>query len=167
MNGTLVELYRHKTWATLRLIEFCQGLDDDMLDAAVPGTYGSIRETLRHLVRAEEGYFNRVTGRSGSDRLAAEGPVELADLIARIERMGTEWERLAEDPAAQARTVATSDGSRLAAAIVMAQAVHHADDHRTHVLTILGARGVEGPDLDLWSYADATGKVERVDATAP
>lgn len=28
MNQALLALYRHKTWATLRLIEYCQPLDD-------------------------------------------------------------------------------------------------------------------------------------------
>jgi uncharacterized damage-inducible protein DinB len=50
MNGALLSMYRHKTWATLRLIEHCQGLADDHLDATIPGTYGTIRDTLRHLV---------------------------------------------------------------------------------------------------------------------
>lgn len=50
MAGTLLELYRHKTWATLRLIELCQGLADEHLDATIPGTFGTVRETLRHLV---------------------------------------------------------------------------------------------------------------------
>jgi uncharacterized damage-inducible protein DinB len=162
MNRTLLELYRHKTWATLKLIEFCQGLDAPALDATVPGTYGSIRETLRHLVRAEEGYYNRVAGRPMSDRVAAEGPVNLSDLRARIERLGPEWEKLSADAGAQAREITTDDGWRMAGAIIMAQAVHHADDHRTHVLTILGANGIEAPDLDVWSYADATGKAEKV-----
>jgi uncharacterized damage-inducible protein DinB len=31
MTGTLVELFRHKTWATPRLIEHCQGLADGHL----------------------------------------------------------------------------------------------------------------------------------------
>src|SRR6202011_5678949 len=62
MNGVLLELYRHKTWATLRLIEHCQGLDDKHLDATIPGTFGPIRDTLHHLVRSEEGYFFTVTG---------------------------------------------------------------------------------------------------------
>ena len=57
MTGALLELYRHKTWATLRLIEHCQTLGDQILDATIPGTYGTIHETLQHLVRAEEGYF--------------------------------------------------------------------------------------------------------------
>jgi len=31
MTGTLVELFRHKTWATLGLIEYCQRLADEHL----------------------------------------------------------------------------------------------------------------------------------------
>jgi uncharacterized damage-inducible protein DinB len=54
ING-LLEMFRYKTWATLRLIESCQGLADEHLDATTPGTYGTIRETLHHLVDAEEG----------------------------------------------------------------------------------------------------------------
>ncbi|HSS60361.1 MAG TPA: DinB family protein [Candidatus Limnocylindrales bacterium] len=164
MDGTLLALYRHKTWATLALIDFCAGLSDAQLDATTPGTYGSIRDTFHHLVRAEESYFARVTGRRLSEPLG-KGQVSLDELARRIRVLGPEWEKLAEDPAAQARIVTTDDGWRMAAALIMAQAVHHADDHRTHVASVLGALHVDGPELDLWSYADATGKVEHVPVT--
>lgn len=167
MSEVLLELYRHKTWATLALIDFCAKLDVALLDATTPGTYGSIRDTLRHLVRAEEGYMQRVTGRPIADRLAEDASVDLADLAARIRRMGPEWEALARDPSAGDRMVTTDAGWRLKAADVMAQAVHHADDHRTHVLSVISAHGTEGPDLDLWSYADANGRVEHVKVNKP
>jgi uncharacterized damage-inducible protein DinB len=71
MTGTLLELFRHKTWATLRLIEYCQGLTDEHLDATIPGTFGTIRETLRHLVGADEGYFSILTRKRLSEPVAA------------------------------------------------------------------------------------------------
>ena len=43
MTDALLELYRHKTWATLRLLEYCHGLADEHLDATIPGTFGTIR----------------------------------------------------------------------------------------------------------------------------
>ena len=156
MNGALLELYRHKTWATLRLIEFCQGLDAAHLDATIPGTYGTIRDTLRHLVRAEEGYYWTVT----RERLAepiADQPVPLDELAERIGRLGPRWEALAQDSDVPGREVTTRDGWRMPARVPMAQAIHHADDHRTHILSILGARGLEVPDLDMWAYADEAG----------
>jgi cyclophilin family peptidyl-prolyl cis-trans isomerase/uncharacterized damage-inducible protein DinB len=156
VNGALLELYRHKTWATLLLIEHCRGLDDEHLDATSPGTYGTIRETLRHLVEAEEGYFKLLTRTQLSEPLP-DGPVPLQELAERIRRLGPRWETMAEDPDLAAGDVKTSDGWRLPAAVIMGQAVHHADDHRTHVLSILGARGIEVPELDLWGYAESTG----------
>jgi hypothetical protein len=46
---------------------------------------------------------------------------------------------------------------RMLRAVPMAQAIHHADDHGTHVLSILGARGLEVPSLSVWGYADSVG----------
>jgi uncharacterized damage-inducible protein DinB len=165
MSTALLELLRHKTWATLELMEFCQGVGDDVLDATTPGTYGSIRDTFRHLVNAEESYFARLTGERFFKPLE-DRPARLDELAARIKRLGPEWERLATDADVQSRDYTTDDGWRVAGALIMAQAVHHADDHRTHVMSVLGARGVEGPDIDVWSYADAAGKVEHVEVKA-
>jgi peptidyl-prolyl cis-trans isomerase B (cyclophilin B) len=158
MNGALLELYRHKTWATLLLIERCRGIGGEHLDATSPGTYGTIRETLRHLVEAEEGYFKLLTGKQLSEPLP-DGPVPLEELAARISRLGPRWEAIAVDPDLPAGDVKTSDGWRLPAAVIMGQAIHHADDHRTHILSILGARGLEVPELDLWGYAVSTGEM--------
>jgi uncharacterized damage-inducible protein DinB len=168
MNGTLLELYRHKTWATLRLIEYCQGLDDEHLDATIPGTFGTIRNTLRHLVGAEEGYFWALTRERLSEPLP-DGPAPLDELAERIRRLGPHWEVLAQDADLPAREVTTRDGRRMPAAVPMAQAIHHADDHRSHVLSILGARGLEFPDvpdLSIWGYAESTGLMQEPKAAS-
>ena len=159
MNGVLLELYRNKTWATLRLIEHCQGLGNEHLDATIPGTFGTIRGTLHHLVRAEEGYFYTVTGERLSEMLGdvEDGPAQLGQLAERIRRLGPRWEILAHDADVSGREVTNRDGWRMPAVVPMAQAIHHADDHRSHVLSILGARGLEVPELDVWSYADSAG----------
>ena len=166
MNEALLELYRHKTWATLRLIEHCQGLDDEHLDATIPGTFGTIRDTLHHLVRAEEGYFWTAAGERLSEPLPdvgeGQGPVPLGELAERIRRLGPRWEILAQDADAPRREVTTRDGWRMTGAVPMAQAIHHADDHRSHVLSILGARGLDVPELDVWGYAEETGLMQPI-----
>ncbi len=164
MDGTLLHLYRHKTWATLRLIEFCQSLGDEHLDATIPGTYGTVRDTLRHLVRAEEGYFFTITRERLAEILSVDVPAHLDDLAERIRRLGPRWELLAQDAEVAGRVVTTHDGWRMPAAVPMTQAIHHADDHRSHVLSILGARGLEVPELDVWSYADANGLMQEAAA---
>jgi uncharacterized damage-inducible protein DinB len=175
MNSGLLELYRHKTWATLRLIEHCQGLEDEHLDATTPGTYGTIRNTLRHLVDAEEGYLSILTRErfptkeAGAAFIRADqlpdGPVSLDELAERIRRMGSQWETLAEDADLGGREVTTTDGWRLPGAALLAQAIHHADDHRSHVLSILGARGPEVPELDVWAYAWSASEMQELPAT--
>jgi uncharacterized damage-inducible protein DinB len=165
MNDALLELYRHKTWATLRLIKHCQGLDNEHLDATIPGTFGTIRDTLRHLVGSEEGYFWTVTGERLSEPLP-DGPVPLRELAERLRGLGPRWEMLAQDADAARREVTTRDGWRMQAAVPMAQAIHHADDHRGHILSILGARGLDVPDLDVWAYAESAGLMHELKASS-
>jgi uncharacterized damage-inducible protein DinB len=177
MTEALLELFRHKTWATLRLIEYCEGLPDEHLDATIPGTYGTIRETLRHLVDAEEGYFSILTRepfRTKDEGVAfvfpdplPDGPVPLDELATRIRRLGPRWEVLAQDNDLPSREVTSTDGWRMPGAVPMAQAIHHADDHRSHILSILGARGLELPEpngLDVWGYAESEGEMQELKA---
>jgi uncharacterized damage-inducible protein DinB len=177
MNGALLELFRHKTWATLRLIEYCQDLADEHLDATIPGTFGTIRETLRHLVDAEQGYISILTRERFQSKDAAEafvlpdplpdGPVPLDELMERIRRLGPRWEALTQDTDLPAREVTSTDGWRMPGAVPIAQAIHHADDHRSHIQSILGARGLEVPEpngLDVWGYAESAGLMQELPA---
>jgi uncharacterized damage-inducible protein DinB len=165
MNSAIIELYRHKTWATLRLIEHCQSLDDDALASTTPGTYGSIRDTLRHLVTSDEDYLSQLTGIPMSDPLP-EGFVLMDELAERIRRSASRWEALANDQQLPVREITAPDGWRFPGAVLMAQAAHHGDDHRTHILSIIGARGLEVPRLDEWSYAKSHGLLCEPRSTA-
>jgi uncharacterized damage-inducible protein DinB len=128
MSQTLLELLRHKTWATLRLIEYCQKLADEHLDATIPGTFGTIRQTLRHLVGADEGYFSILTRRRLSEPLPdgvvklddlPDGPVPLDELAKRIRALGPRWELLAQDADVARRECTTTDGWRVPGSVPM------------------------------------------------
>ena len=65
---------------------------------------------------------------------------------------------MAQETDLASRDVTTTDGWHLPAAVIIVQTIHHASDHRTHIMSILGALGLElpGPDeLDAWGYAEA------------
>jgi hypothetical protein len=47
-------------------------------------------------------------------------------------------------------------------AVPMAQAIHHADDHRSHILSILGARGLGDPGLSVWGHARSAGLMHQI-----
>ena len=167
MNEALVALFRHKTWATVLLIEACQGLDEEVLDATTPGTYGTIRDTLHHLVASDESYLAAVTGERPAHSLPSER-VSLETLADLTRQLGPRWEVLARDPEIASREVTTRDGWRTPAAIPMGQAIHHAECHRGHVLSVLGAHGIGLPgldiseDLDVWHHGIAVGLMQEV-----
>src|SRR5258708_34368069 len=62
MATGLSDFFKYNLWANLRLLDTCEQLTDAQLDAVFPGTSGSIRVTLKHMLGAEEGYAARSAG---------------------------------------------------------------------------------------------------------
>ena len=54
---------------------------------------------------------------------------------------------------------------RLNLGVVLLQAMHHGNDHRTHVCTILGTHGIEYGDMDVWAYGAASGAMVALGAS--
>ena len=61
-RSSLHDAFGHHMWATLRLIDECGSLTEDQLTEQVPGTYGPILDTLRHLVGSDAWYLFVLTG---------------------------------------------------------------------------------------------------------
>lgn len=163
MTSVVRELYRQKTWATLQLIDLLRGLPEDLLDATHPGTYGSIRSTLRHLVANDANYYAFVTQQPPLPPLSQEPTLD--EFAAQVERLAPMWEALLDDAELPGRELSGPRGTALAA-MPLAQSIHHGDVHRTQILSILGARGVTVPDLDMWEYGMAAGYVRPPEATS-
>ncbi len=149
--GYLVRLIDYNNWANRGLLEFLAGQAPETLDATTTGVYGTTRETLEHLLTSEMGYRHRL---AGLPRYEPTDRPERQDL--------TDLQRLAEESAANLAALVdalpepdsmlpTSSGQR-AAATILTQLVMHGVEHRTHVGTILGANGIEPPDLDSWAH---------------
>src|SRR5690242_1906645 len=69
MTTGLPNFFEYNLWANLRLLEACASLSDEQLDTTTIGTYGTIRETLMHMLAAEEGYVRHFTGTAPTPRL--------------------------------------------------------------------------------------------------
>ncbi len=163
MGHGLHDLARHNAWATAQVLAFCRGLDGPMLDATVPGTYGTIIETLRHMIDAEASYLFRLTGAWPAHPWHGDDAVGLDVLAERAAVLAAALERfLAGDWDSERLGEAYGDGGAVVAVragVFLAQALHHANEHRAHVCTILGALGHEPPDVSAWGYALATGRM--------
>jgi uncharacterized damage-inducible protein DinB len=53
--------------------------------------------------------------------------------------------------------LAAEEPYSIRAVVPLVQAIHHATEHRTQVLTILSQLGIEPPDLSGWAFGDAMG----------
>jgi uncharacterized damage-inducible protein DinB len=151
----VVEPFRHSSWATLRLLEFCGGLDPSLLNAEARGTYGPINETLAHLVAAQESYLATIEGLPAP---VAQPFTSLEDLQERAERVAERWERNL-DPEPHPERLVERDRRMIPIGIVLVQALHHASEHRTYVCTVLGTIEIAPPPLDGWAYADRVREV--------
>jgi uncharacterized damage-inducible protein DinB len=166
VNGALFEdAFAHHVWATTRLIDACLALDTKQLATAVPGTYGSILETMRHLVEGDSDYLSIMTG----DRTHVIGTehMDLPELRVVMENDGALWSRLLAhdlDPGAMVKEIDEEDGFERDATtgIRLAQALHHGTDHRSQICTALTALGVEPPGIDAWTYGLQAGRVVEV-----
>lgn len=170
-DETLLRLVRHNTWANLKLLEFCTGLPPEQLRWTTPGTFGTLHETLRHIVAAEHGYLHGLTGElppievEGRGKpLTSDNTPPLAELIERAASNGERMERYVSSGTDPLRVI-TRRTHKAVAAIIAAQYIHHGSDHRAHASTILGAHGVQTPvdanedGWDLWGYGNEQGEV--------
>lgn len=158
------DAFEHHVWATLRLIDACLTLDPEQLEASVPGTYGSILDTTRHIVGAEASYLHVVTG--GRTPLIDEDTMDLRELRAVMENHGPEWSRLLGQELDPDTVMVRrrDDGSETHApvGIRLAQVVHHGTDHRSQICTALTTMGVEPPSIDVWDFGFEDGRVVDV-----
>ena len=152
MSDILVQALRYNRWANLQLLDVCSQLTDEQLQLSSPGTYGTIAATWQHILGAEERYLRRLVGYEpslseddafpGIPRLkehAQRSGDALVDAVARFDPNGTSIAR---------------DGWAPRNWLVMVQAIHHGNDHRTHICSILGQNGISYGDLDVWAYGD-------------
>jgi uncharacterized damage-inducible protein DinB len=170
MDGRLLRhAYGHHIWATLALLDTCSTLSPEQLTSTVPGTYGSIIDTLRHLVGADSSYLWLLSGGEVTI-LDEEDGADLATLRAAIESHGPVWMHVLETDLDPDRMVTRhrDDGSSFAAplGIRLAQAIHHGTDHRSQVCTALTTLGITPPEIDAWDYAGSHDLVTETPPTA-
>ena len=167
MNGHLLQdAFGHHVWASVVVLDTCATLTPEQLATNVPGTYGSIIDTVRHLVGADTDYLHVLTG--GEVARIDETTMDLAalrDEMARNEGRWTDAIRRHPDPE-EIVVRHRDDGSEshAQAGTRIHQALHHGTDHRSQVCTALTALGIEPPEIDVWAYAWTKGTLSEIGA---
>jgi uncharacterized damage-inducible protein DinB len=167
-TSLLGDAFAHHVWATERLIDACTVLTPEQLMTPAPGTYGPIIDTLRHLVAADTWYLSFFD--SGIAVLDEEAETSLAELRSLMTRDGTAWTELLAgtvDPDADVPEQGDEGWEfHASTGLRLAQVVHHGTDHRSQVCTALSSLSVTPPEIDLWSFGEATGRTRAVPAPA-
>ena len=147
-------------WATRRLLELSRDLNDEQLDQPFDVGLGTLRKTLRHIVRNIAFWASLATGQPVNDPPEAPSIAELLDY----------YDRGHPAYAAFARSVRTE--GRLDETFIdhwnypqsmggtAIQVLMHNEGHRTearHILTRLGVPDVPELDPQLWEHK--TGKI--------
>ena len=155
-NDIVGLMFAHHLWATRKLIDHLEGLAPGQLDEAVPGTYGPVLQTLTHLVDADDRYLQRMSGKVLGDYVDR-GAVPLATLRGELDDHETRWGgylRQLDEGTLRAAITGRGDEPDIpdAEGLLLIQAVHHGNDHRTQICSTLGALDEAVPDLDGWSF---------------
>jgi uncharacterized damage-inducible protein DinB len=155
MNPILADMFRHNLWANMNLVDRCLLLPDGILAMNVPGTFGSIQDTFAHVAGAEERYVSALGG--GPERrnpTLEETNPDLATVREHLRQSGEAFiayaESVAGDPVLQVTWRGESYQSP--ASLFLVQAVNHATEHRSQIMTALTQAGVTPPELDGWAW---------------
>jgi len=155
--------FRHNAWANQRLIDVCVACSNEHLGTRAAAAYGSILETLVHLVASEQRYIRRLGGDLPTSPIVEGDQPSLEELKQATVANGEVLTALAASASSDA--VVSGQEAGLAfeseAAVFLVQTVTHSAEHRTQVITMLSTLGVgpEGLDeqLDAWAWGEATG----------
>ena len=153
---SLTTLFSHHLWANLRLLERCAELTPEQLATGMSGGFGSIQDTLQHIIRAEQSYFSRISTGQLLQRPENEPAMTIADMVQSARTTGSGLIEWASKVQAGDTVQIDWDGTPrdVPKTIILTQAIYHATEHRAQIMAIMTQLGAQPPDLQSWAYFD-------------
>jgi uncharacterized damage-inducible protein DinB len=154
----------YDNWATEKLARFCVALSSEQRALTTPGTMGTVEATLIHLVAAKERYAAALRGTPPPDDAIRETTTkDVAQVVARAAKL-SEWFRgFAKGDLDIEKMIDRrgADGStqHMPMGILIAQFLHHGNEHRAQLGSIFGANGIEPPHYSAFNWGNELGKI--------
>jgi uncharacterized damage-inducible protein DinB len=147
-------------WANAALIGQLAGLTDEALGLSAPRNEWTVAMILQHQVDAADRYASRLEGKPRPSE--TEPPTAVAELIELAARCAAIDARIRAQAGVQEGPSPSPDPGKpgRARSTILAQAIHHATEHRAQIAGALSTHGLEAIDLDaldVWAYGDAEG----------
>ncbi len=158
---TLDTLFRHNLWANLQLLEACTPLTEEQLQTTIIGVYGTLGDTLQHLVKSERSYLSRISTGQMFRPPENEGPLTFAQMAASLRHTGEGFIEWAPKVQPDERVEVQWDNNgiqgpvQVPKAVIVTQVINHATEHRAQIMAMLTQLGIQPPELDSWSYFEA------------
>jgi uncharacterized damage-inducible protein DinB len=151
----LMLLGAYNEWANRRTLDAAERLSAEQFTRDMRSSHSSVRDTLVHVMNAEQVWLQRLRGEP-VERLAAADFPDVAAVRRRCAELDADVRAhvaALEDPGRPATFVA-GDGSRqtLLAWQVLAHAFNHATYHRGQVVTLLRQLGAQPNATDLMRF---------------
>ena len=153
----LAEFIRYNNWANQQVLEACQKLDEDQLAVTMPGAYGTIRDTLEHILEGEAFYIGLLTGSRPKPTFqwkTKPGFAEMREYAARIANLFLDAIQRVR-PTDRVEEEDEGNRFRYQARAIFIQIINHGVEHRTNITTILSAAQLTAPAVDGWGYLSA------------
>jgi uncharacterized damage-inducible protein DinB len=151
----VTEAFQHHLWATRRLMDHMLSLPESAMMATAPGVYGDVQATLSHLLDADGRYLRYLEGNRPPAKTGPDSRKVFEKLREQLELQTARWQALLPNIGAiDIDLPARGDRPMLphAANLLLVQALHHGNDHRTEICTVLTTNGYKAPTLDVWAY---------------
>jgi len=157
LEPTMIEFFHYNHWANQELMAVCKGLSRETVTAGIRGSYGSIRETFAHILKAEISFLKRINGFLPQPDFKWEenpGLSQMADYEDSLHK--ALLDAIQQVPSTQ-NVHEESEGwvFDYQARLIFMSVVFHGIAHRTDITTALNNMGVDLPELDIWGYRSA------------
>ncbi len=154
----LKRLYDYNNWANRKLFAVIAELTPEQFTQFVAGSYGSVRNTLVHMMSAEWGWIDRSGGPKRPGQLKADDyptPASVIDQWAVVEGYACDFlSALTDEDLRRVMPFKFGQGPTLALAIgeMLQHAANHTVHHRGQVALLLRALGYAPGNVDLMFY---------------
>lgn len=158
-SDLITTIFSHHLWANIVLFERCEELTEEQLNASIPGGFGSIRDTLNHIMRGEKSYFSRISTGKQYHHPKNSPDLSIKDMIVELKNTGAVFIEWAAKVNENDSVMMDWDGTmrEVPKTIILTQVINHATEHRSQIMSIMTQIGIEPPDVSGWTYFDQLG----------
>jgi len=146
-GNQLLDLIEYNRWANYQPFAMVERASADGLEASQPGMYGSVLETLTHVVSVERNFLRRIRGEE-RQRLS---DLDVDGLRAVFEPLGPSYAAAVSSEADLERPVFIpwlDDGVNIRLTDAVIQPITHSIQHRADIIGALSRAGMEAPEMD-------------------